>query len=109
MFLVSAYPSAKSRTSKPPLHSAVAAEEWCQAMSSSTSKLWQIVPEKLSHISALINLWGHRLVTITTATTTSFFVEHVYLQYKYTCQNLLTCSIKWIPSLLLALIDLVIF
>jgi len=39
MFLVSTYTSAKSWTSKPPLHSAVVAEEWCQAKSSSTSKI----------------------------------------------------------------------
>ena len=39
MFLVSSYTSAKSWTSKPPLHSAVVAEEWCQAKSSSTSKI----------------------------------------------------------------------
>ena len=39
MFLVSTYTSAKSWTSKPPLHSAVAADEWCQAKSSSTGKI----------------------------------------------------------------------
>ena len=39
MFLVSTYTSAKSWTSKPPLHSAVVAEEWCQAKSWSTSKI----------------------------------------------------------------------
>ena len=50
-------------------------------MSSSTSKLWQIVPEKLSPISALT--YDVIDLAITTATTTSFCVEHVYLQYEY--------------------------
>ena len=39
MVLVSTYTSAKSWTTRIPLHSAVASEEWCQAKSSSTSKI----------------------------------------------------------------------
>ena len=39
MFLVSTYTSSKSWTSKSPFHSAVVGEEWCQAKSSSTSKI----------------------------------------------------------------------
>ena len=50
---VSTYTSAKSWTSKSQLHSAVAAEEWCQAKSSSTSKM--------SDFFSLIHLAKRRL------------------------------------------------
>ena len=54
MFLVSTYTSAKSWTSKPPLHSAVVAEEWCQAKSSSTSKISDCV-FPVSHLPNLLS------------------------------------------------------
>ena len=55
MFLVSTYTSAKSWTSKPPLHSAVVAEEWCQAKSSSTSKISDCVLISVSFLRNLLS------------------------------------------------------
>ena len=54
MCLVSPNTSAKSWTSKPSIHSAVAAGEWCQAKSSSTSKITDCV-FPVSHLPNLLS------------------------------------------------------
>ena len=55
MFLVSTYTSAKSWTSKSPLHSAVVAEERCQAKSSSSSKISDCVFISVSFLRNLLS------------------------------------------------------
>ena len=66
MILVSTYTSAKSWTPKPPLHSAVAAEEWCQAKSSSTSK----ISDCMSFLPTLSFRWNSLTFVV-------FFIEYV--------------------------------